>query len=89
MTEKFVALTHCLNTFCSIGISLFPDNGAECETLIKYADQDRILDAGRERLPTLRDIADRPLVNYRGDEHRMPQREHIRIEGRPGVAYVD
>jgi diguanylate cyclase (GGDEF)-like protein/PAS domain S-box-containing protein len=39
ITEEFVIPGHTLNTSCSIGISLFPDSGSDCETLIRYADQ--------------------------------------------------
>jgi len=38
MTAEFVAQGHSLNVSCSIGISIFPEHGADCETLIKNAD---------------------------------------------------
>jgi diguanylate cyclase (GGDEF)-like protein/PAS domain S-box-containing protein len=38
MTAEFVIQGHSLNVSCSIGISIFPENGADCETLIKNAD---------------------------------------------------
>ena len=38
MTPEFVIQGHSLNVSCSIGISLFPENGMDCETLIKNAD---------------------------------------------------
>jgi diguanylate cyclase (GGDEF)-like protein/PAS domain S-box-containing protein len=38
MTAEFVVEGHPLNVSCSIGISLFPGQGADCETLIKNAD---------------------------------------------------
>jgi diguanylate cyclase (GGDEF)-like protein len=38
MTAEFVVQDHVLNISCSVGISIFPDHGAEGETLIKNAD---------------------------------------------------
>jgi diguanylate cyclase (GGDEF)-like protein len=38
MTAEFVVQGHLLNVSCSLGISVFPDHGAESETLIKNAD---------------------------------------------------
>jgi diguanylate cyclase (GGDEF)-like protein/PAS domain S-box-containing protein len=38
MTAEFVIQGHFLNVGCSIGISIFPEHGADCETLIKNAD---------------------------------------------------
>jgi diguanylate cyclase (GGDEF)-like protein/PAS domain S-box-containing protein len=38
MTAEFDIQGHSLNVSCSIGISIFPENGTDCETLIKNAD---------------------------------------------------
>jgi diguanylate cyclase (GGDEF)-like protein/PAS domain S-box-containing protein len=38
MTAGFVIQGHSLNVSCSIGISIFPEHGANCETLIQNAD---------------------------------------------------
>ncbi len=38
MTAAFVVQGHSLNVSCSIGISMFPEHGADCEMLIKNAD---------------------------------------------------
>ena len=38
MTAEFVIQDHPLSISCSIGISIFPEHGAESETLIKHAD---------------------------------------------------
>jgi len=38
MTAGFVVQGHSLNVSCSIGVSIFPEHGADCETLIKNAD---------------------------------------------------
>jgi len=38
MTSGFVVQGHSVNVSCSIGISIFPEHGADCETLIKNAD---------------------------------------------------
>jgi EAL domain-containing protein (putative c-di-GMP-specific phosphodiesterase class I) len=38
MTAGFVVQGNSLNVSCSIGISIFPEHGADCETLIKNAD---------------------------------------------------
>ena len=38
MTAEFVVQSHPLNIGCSIGISIFPEHGADAETLIKNAD---------------------------------------------------
>jgi diguanylate cyclase (GGDEF)-like protein/PAS domain S-box-containing protein len=38
MTAGFVVQGHSLNVSCSIGISIFPEHGADCETLIKNSD---------------------------------------------------
>jgi diguanylate cyclase (GGDEF)-like protein/PAS domain S-box-containing protein len=38
MTPEFVVQGHSLNVSCSIGVSIFPEHGADCETLIKNAD---------------------------------------------------
>jgi len=38
MTAEFVVQGHSLNISCSIGISIFPEHGTDCETLIKNAD---------------------------------------------------
>jgi diguanylate cyclase (GGDEF)-like protein len=38
MAVEFVIQGHSLNISCSIGISLFPEHGADCGTLIKNAD---------------------------------------------------
>jgi diguanylate cyclase (GGDEF)-like protein len=38
MTAEFVVQGHSLNVSCSIGISIFPDDGADSETLINNAD---------------------------------------------------
>jgi diguanylate cyclase (GGDEF)-like protein/PAS domain S-box-containing protein len=38
MTAAFVVQGHSLNVSCSIGISIFPEHGSDCETLIKNAD---------------------------------------------------
>jgi predicted signal transduction protein with EAL and GGDEF domain len=38
MTARFVVQGHSLNVGCSIGVRIFPEHGAEGETLIKNAD---------------------------------------------------
>jgi diguanylate cyclase (GGDEF)-like protein/PAS domain S-box-containing protein len=38
MTAEFVVQGHSLNVCCSVGISIFPDHGADADTLIKNAD---------------------------------------------------
>ena len=38
MTAEFVLQGHSLNMSCSLGISIFPEHGADSETLIKNAD---------------------------------------------------
>jgi diguanylate cyclase (GGDEF)-like protein/PAS domain S-box-containing protein len=38
MTAAFVVQGHSLNIGCSIGASMFPEHGTDCETLIKNAD---------------------------------------------------
>src|SRR6202142_1468152 len=38
MTAEFVVQGHLLNVSCSLGISIFPEHGAQSETLIKNAD---------------------------------------------------
>jgi len=38
MTAEFVVQGHVLNVSCSVGISIFPEHGADGETLIKNAD---------------------------------------------------
>jgi diguanylate cyclase (GGDEF)-like protein/PAS domain S-box-containing protein len=38
MTDGFVVQGHPLNISCSLGISIFPQDGADCEALIKNAD---------------------------------------------------
>jgi len=38
MTGGFAVQGHSLNISCSIGISMFPEQGGDCETLIKNAD---------------------------------------------------
>jgi diguanylate cyclase (GGDEF)-like protein/PAS domain S-box-containing protein len=38
MTAEFIIQGHSLSVSCSIGISIFPEHGADCETLIKNAD---------------------------------------------------
>ncbi len=38
MTSEFIVQGHTLNVSCSIGISVFPEHGADGETLIKNAD---------------------------------------------------
>jgi diguanylate cyclase (GGDEF)-like protein/PAS domain S-box-containing protein len=38
MTPRFVIQGHSLSIGCSIGISIFPEHGADSETLIKHAD---------------------------------------------------
>jgi diguanylate cyclase (GGDEF)-like protein/PAS domain S-box-containing protein len=38
MTEEFVVQGHPLNISCSLGISIFPEDGSDCEALIKNAD---------------------------------------------------
>jgi diguanylate cyclase (GGDEF)-like protein/PAS domain S-box-containing protein len=38
MTAGFVVQGHSLNVSCSIGVTIFPEHGADCETLIKNAD---------------------------------------------------
>ena len=38
LTPEFVIQGHSLNISCSLGISIFPEHGADSETLIKYAD---------------------------------------------------
>ena len=38
MTAEFVVQGHSLNVSCSVGISIFPEHGADSETLIKNAD---------------------------------------------------
>jgi diguanylate cyclase (GGDEF)-like protein/PAS domain S-box-containing protein len=39
MTQRFAIEDYSLGTSCSLGISLFPDDSRDGETLIKYADQ--------------------------------------------------
>jgi diguanylate cyclase (GGDEF)-like protein/PAS domain S-box-containing protein len=39
MTAEFVIEGHHLNVSCSVGISIFPEHGADSETLIKNADR--------------------------------------------------
>src|SRR6202034_2148426 len=38
MTAEFVVQGHFLKVSCSIGISIFPEHGTDCDTLIKNAD---------------------------------------------------
>jgi len=38
MTAGFVVQGHSLDVSCSIGVSIFPEHGTDCETLIKNAD---------------------------------------------------
>jgi diguanylate cyclase (GGDEF)-like protein len=38
MAEEILIHEHSLTTTCSIGISVYPDDGADCESLIKWAD---------------------------------------------------
>ena len=38
MTPRFVIQGHSLSLGCSLGISIFPEDGADSETLIKHAD---------------------------------------------------
>jgi diguanylate cyclase (GGDEF)-like protein/PAS domain S-box-containing protein len=38
MTAEFVVQGHSLSIGCSVGISIFPEHSADCETLIKNAD---------------------------------------------------
>src|ERR1019366_10678370 len=38
MTAEFVIEGHHLNVSCSVGISVFPEHGAEGETLVKNPD---------------------------------------------------
>jgi diguanylate cyclase (GGDEF)-like protein/PAS domain S-box-containing protein len=38
MTAAFVVQGHSLNVSCSMGVSIFPEHGTDCETLIKNAD---------------------------------------------------
>jgi diguanylate cyclase (GGDEF)-like protein/PAS domain S-box-containing protein len=38
MTAEFVVQGHSFNVTCSIGVSIFPEHGTDCETLIKNAD---------------------------------------------------
>lgn len=38
ITAEFSIHGHLLNVTCSIGISMFPENGADAETLVKHAD---------------------------------------------------
>jgi diguanylate cyclase (GGDEF)-like protein/PAS domain S-box-containing protein len=38
MTAEFVVQGHSLNISCSIGVSIFPEHGTDCDTLIKSAD---------------------------------------------------
>ena len=38
MTAEFVVQGHSLSVSCSIGISIFPEHGTDCDTLIKNAD---------------------------------------------------
>jgi diguanylate cyclase (GGDEF)-like protein/PAS domain S-box-containing protein len=38
MATAFVVQGHSLNVSCSVGISIFPEHGTDCETLIKNAD---------------------------------------------------
>jgi diguanylate cyclase (GGDEF)-like protein/PAS domain S-box-containing protein len=49
MTAGFVVQGHSLNVSCSIGVSIFPEHGTDCETLIKNADAAmyRAKDCGR------------------------------------------
>jgi EAL domain-containing protein (putative c-di-GMP-specific phosphodiesterase class I)/CheY-like chemotaxis protein len=49
MTAAFVVQGHSLNVGCSIGASIFPEHGTDCETLIRNADAAmyRAKDGGR------------------------------------------
>lgn len=38
MTAEFIVQGHYINVSCSLGISIFPEHGADAETLIKNAD---------------------------------------------------
>lgn len=38
LTAEFAVPGHALSTHCSLGISIFPEHGADSETLIKHAD---------------------------------------------------
>ena len=38
MTAEFVVQGHSFSVSCSIGVSIFPEHGTDCETLIKNAD---------------------------------------------------
>ena len=39
LKARFVIAGHSLSTSCSMGISVFPEDGTDSETLIRYADQ--------------------------------------------------
>lgn len=38
MTSEFVIQGHSINVSCSLGVSIFPDDGRDGETLVKHAD---------------------------------------------------
>jgi diguanylate cyclase (GGDEF)-like protein/PAS domain S-box-containing protein len=39
ISERYTVLGHSLHVNCSVGISMFPEHGEDCETLMKYANQ--------------------------------------------------
>lgn len=68
LSEKFMIEGHTLCSSCSIGISLFPEHGNDCETLIKYADQamSSTKERGRNTLQLFSDDLNRQAIERLG-----------------------
>ena len=75
VTESFVNGERSLNVTCSVGISLFPGHGEDCETLIKNADAAmyRAKENGRNRLQVFAEEMNTEVVERLTMEHNLRQ----------------
>ncbi len=88
MTASFEVRGYSLNATCSLGISIFPQNGSDSETLIKYADQAMYSakDKGRNNFRFFTEELDRLAVdrlNLEYDLRLALEREEFFLDYQP------
>ena len=75
MAHKFVVQGHSLDVSCSLGISIYPEHGADSETLIKHADAAMYSakDDGRNNFRFFTDEMNAEVVERLNLEHGLRQ----------------
>jgi diguanylate cyclase (GGDEF)-like protein len=87
MSARFIIQGHSLSVGCSIGVSMFPEHGADGETLIKNADA-AMYSAKQDGRRSIRFFTDE-IYDWRSKKKSssccINRRWRLRVEGSPGL----